>query len=84
MAAATPKRSWLAHLWHEWTVESWRPIAPAAAKPRPNEWSNDRLTAAWLGHATVLMNFFGITVLTDPALLALRSGIEPGSDWSRP
>lgn len=65
---------WLAHLWHEWTVESWGPSAPAPVKPRPNEWPNDHLTAAWLGHATVLLNFFGITILTDPVLLR-RIGI---------
>ena len=70
----TAARGWLAHLWHEWTVESWRAIAPAFAKPKPNEWSSDRLTAAWLGHSTVLINFFGITVLTDPVLLS-RIGI---------
>lgn len=70
----TAARGWIAHLWREWTVESWRPIAPAFARPRPNEWPNDRLTAAWLGHATVLLNFFGITVLTDPVLLG-RIGI---------
>jgi len=74
MATAKAKRGWLAHLWHEWTVESWRPITPAFAKPRPNEWLDDQLTAAWLGHATVLLNFFGITLLTDPALLS-RIGI---------
>jgi L-ascorbate metabolism protein UlaG (beta-lactamase superfamily) len=67
-------RRWLAHLWHEWTVESWRPIAPAFAKPQPGKWPDDRLTAAWLGHATVLLNFFGVTVLTDPVLLP-RIGI---------
>ncbi|HEY2713249.1 MAG TPA: MBL fold metallo-hydrolase [Chthoniobacterales bacterium] len=66
--------SWIAHLWHEWTVESWRPIAPAVAKPKPDEWPNDRLSASWLGHATVLMNFFGVMVLTDPVLLS-RIGI---------
>ena len=55
-------------------MESWRPIAPAFAKPRPEAWTNDRLTAAWLGHSTVLINFFGITVLTDPVLLS-RIGI---------
>ena len=70
----TVARRWFAHLWHEWTVESWVPIAPAPVKPRPNEWPNDRLTAAWLGHATVLLNFFGITILTDPVLLR-RIGI---------
>ena len=74
MATAKAKRGWLAHLWHEWTVESWRPITSAFAKPRPNEWLDDQLTAAWLGHATVLLNFFGITLLTDPALLS-RIGI---------
>ena len=26
-------RRWLGHLFREWTVESWRPIAPAHAKP---------------------------------------------------
>jgi len=55
-------------------VASWRPIAPAFAKPQPNEWPNDRFTAAWVGHSTVLLNFFGITVLTDPVLLS-RIGI---------
>lgn len=55
-------------------MESGRKIAPAPVKPRPHEWPNDRLTAAWLGHATVLLNFFGVTVLTDPVLLS-RIGI---------
>ena len=26
------------------------------------------MTLAWLGHATVLLNFYGVTILTDPAL----------------
>jgi L-ascorbate metabolism protein UlaG (beta-lactamase superfamily) len=33
------------------------------------------LTAAWLGHSTVLLNFFGITILTDPVLFP-RIGIR--------
>jgi len=57
-------RRWDAYLWHEWTVESRRPIAPAFARPNPAEWSDNRVTAAWLGHATVLINFFGIKILT--------------------
>jgi L-ascorbate metabolism protein UlaG (beta-lactamase superfamily) len=72
--AVSTTRRWLAHLWQEWTVESWRPIAPACAKPQPERWPPDRLTAAWLGHSTVLLNFFGVTVLTDPVLLS-RIGI---------
>jgi len=69
------RRNWLAHLWREWTVESRRPIAPAFAKPQPQEWSNDDMTAAWLGHSTVLINFFGFWMMTDPVLFG-RIGIR--------
>jgi len=69
---------WLGHLWREWTVESWRPIAPAFAKPEPLKWNDARVTVAWIGHATVLINFFGIKILTDPVLFP-RIGIRlPG------
>jgi len=65
-------------LFREWTIESWRPIAPAVAKPEPSKWRNTELTLAWLGHSTVLMNFFGVTILTDPVLFS-RVGIRlPG------
>jgi len=71
-------RRWLGHLFHEWTIESWRPIAPAFAKPDPVKWSDAQVTLAWLGHATVLINFFGVKILTDPALFP-RIGIRlPG------
>ena len=71
-------RRWLGHLFREWTVESGRPIAPAFAKPEPLKWSDAKVTAAWIGHATVLLNFFGITILTDPVLFP-RIGIRlPG------
>lgn len=78
MSEKTARRNWIAHLWREWTIESRRPIAPAFAKPNPAEWNDARVTAAWLGHATVLINFFGIKILTDPALFS-RIGIRfPG------
>jgi len=71
-------RRWLGHLFREWTTESWRPIAPAFAKPRPTTWSDAQVTFAWIGHATVLINFFGIKILTDPVLFP-RIGIRlPG------
>ena len=71
-------RRWLVHLWREWTTESWRPIAPTFAKPEPSKWNGARLTVAWIGHATVLINFFGIKILTDPVLFP-RIGIRlPG------
>jgi L-ascorbate metabolism protein UlaG (beta-lactamase superfamily) len=71
-------RRWLGHLWREWAVESWRPIAPAFAKPEPAKWNDAQVTIAWIGHATVLINFFGIQILTDPVLFS-RIGIRlPG------
>jgi len=71
-------RRWLGHLFREWTIESWRPIAPAFAKPKPATWSDAQVTLAWLGHATVLINFFGVKILTDPVLFS-RIGIRlPG------
>src|SRR6266571_6884789 len=71
-------RHWVGHLFREWTIESWRPITPASAKPEPSQWSDTRVTLAWIGHSTVLINFFGITILTDPVLYP-RIGIRlPG------
>ena len=71
-------RRWLRHLFREWTIESWRPVAPAFAKPTPATWSDAQVTLAWLGHATMVINFFGIKILTDPALFP-RIGIRlPG------
>ena len=71
-------RRWLGHLWREWTVESWRPIAPTFAKPEPAKWNDAQVTIAWIGHATVLIDFFGIRILTDPVLFS-RIGIRlPG------
>ncbi len=71
-------RRWLGHLWREWTIESWRPVVPACAKPEPLKWNDAEVTAAWIGHATVLINFFGIKILTDPVLFP-RVGIRlPG------
>jgi L-ascorbate metabolism protein UlaG (beta-lactamase superfamily) len=55
------------------------PIPPAPHKPVPASWSDDRLTVAWLGHATVLINFYGTWLLTDPVLRS-HVGIQlPGA-----
>ncbi|PYK18960.1 MAG: hypothetical protein DME56_11720, partial [Verrucomicrobia bacterium] len=69
---------WIVHLWREWTTETWRPISPASAKPGPSKWSDAQVTLAWIGHSTVLINFFGVIILTDPVLFP-RIGIRlPG------
>jgi len=52
-------------------------VAPAPHRPDPSTWRDDRLTVAWLGHATVLLNVFGTTVLTDP-VLERRIGLGRG------
>jgi L-ascorbate metabolism protein UlaG (beta-lactamase superfamily) len=52
-------------------------IAPAPQHPDPSSWPDGRLTLAWLGHATVLFNFHGSWLLTDPAL-ERRIGIGRG------
>src|SRR5256885_3495125 len=53
------------------------PMTPAPHKPAPASWSDEQLTVAWLGHATVLINFYGTWLLTDPALCA-RIGVQVG------
>jgi L-ascorbate metabolism protein UlaG (beta-lactamase superfamily) len=52
-------------------------IPAAPLRPEPGSWPHDRLTAAWLGHATVLLNFHGTWILTDP-VLEPRVGIGRG------
>jgi L-ascorbate metabolism protein UlaG (beta-lactamase superfamily) len=52
-------------------------ITPAPQRPQPQTWSDDRLTVAWLGHATLLLNFHGSWLLADPAL-ERRIGIGRG------
>ena len=58
-------------------AEARRKIEPAPAKPQPSTWSDNKVTLAWLGHSTVLLNFYGIRILTDPAL-GRRVGISLG------
>jgi len=52
-------------------------VLAAARTPDPAAWPDNSITLAWLGHATVLINFFGVRVLTDPALFR-RIGIDLG------
>ena len=53
------------------------PLLAAPHRPEPATWDDERLTVAWLGHATVLINFYGTWLLTDPALRP-RVGVRVG------
>ncbi len=55
--------------------DSQRAVLPAPHRPRPLDWRDDAVTAAWLGHATVLINFLGVNILTDPVFFD-RCGIR--------
>jgi len=46
--------------------------------PKPKTWSNDKITITWIGHATVLINFYGKIILTDPLLVNRLSPIYIG------
>jgi L-ascorbate metabolism protein UlaG (beta-lactamase superfamily) len=43
-----------------------RSVAPAPLRPRPATWPTNGITVCWLGHSTVLINFYGVRILTDP------------------
>lgn len=45
-----------------------KPPGKPSAKPNPDNWQDDEINIAWLGHATVLINFFGYKIITDPVL----------------
>lgn len=44
-------------------------------KPNPAFWKDDEINIAWIGHSTILMNFYGKIILTDPVLFE-RIGIN--------
>jgi L-ascorbate metabolism protein UlaG (beta-lactamase superfamily) len=50
-------------------------VLPAASTPTPASWDDHAITLSWLGHATVLINFYGVRVLTDPSLFS-RIGVD--------
>jgi len=69
--------SWGARFIRQRFEEIGRDIPAAPHKPTPAAWADNAVTLAWLGHATVLINFFGLRILTDPALYP-RIGVDLG------
>ena len=64
-------------LWNEMARETMRPVGPPPERPRPEAWAATGLSAAWLGHSTVLLNIDGFTILTDP-IFSDRAGVSLG------
>jgi L-ascorbate metabolism protein UlaG (beta-lactamase superfamily) len=58
-------------------ADAGRRIVPAPVRPDPDAWSDNQITICWLGHATTLINFYGIRILTDP-VSSSRAGISYG------
>jgi len=54
-----------------------RPPAPPPTKPQPSTWPTTDLTIAYIGHASVLIDFRGTRILTDPAFFE-RIGVHIG------
>jgi L-ascorbate metabolism protein UlaG (beta-lactamase superfamily) len=48
---------------------------PIASAPNPTSWPDGALTVAYLGHATLLMNYFGVRVISDPSFFG-RVGLS--------
>ena len=69
--------SWSARFLRERFDEIGRDLPTAPHKPTPGTWADNAITMAWLGHATVLINFYGLRILTDPVLFS-RIGVDLG------
>ena len=69
--------SWSARFLRERFDEVGRDLPTAPHKPTPATWSDNAITLSWLGHATVLINFYGLRIITDPALFT-RIGVDVG------
>jgi len=69
--------SWSARFLRGRMAEFGTDVPPAPHTPAPDTWTDNAVTLAWLGHATVLVNFYGLRVLTDPVLFT-RIGVDLG------
>src|SRR3989339_1785339 len=43
-------------------------LSSADFKPTPELWKENEVNIAWIGHSTMLINFYGTIILTDPVL----------------
>src|SRR6185369_9287797 len=66
-----------ARLFRQLAADARRNILPAPVKPDPEKWSDRDISLCWLGHSTVLINFYGVRILTDP-VFGNRIGVSLG------
>jgi L-ascorbate metabolism protein UlaG (beta-lactamase superfamily) len=76
-AWATMSSSWSARFLRDRFAEWGREVPAAPHRPTPSSWDDNAITVAWLGHATVLINFYGLRIITDPVLFN-RIGVDLG------
>jgi len=53
------------------------PVRTPPFRPEPSSWDGGTITACWIGHSTVLINFFGMHIVTDP-VFSERIGLNVG------
>ena len=73
----TYSNQYVPRMMREIVADSGRAILRPRHVPTPASWNPNAVTAAWLGHSTVLLNFYGLTILTDPVLF-MRVGADLG------
>jgi L-ascorbate metabolism protein UlaG (beta-lactamase superfamily) len=63
--------------WKRVSEDRKRAILLSPERPRPSQWTDTGIHAAWIGHSTVLLKIDGTTILTDP-VFGDRAGIDLG------
>ena len=76
-AWAGVSQSWGARFIRGRFEEFGREVPAAPHRPSPATWNDNGITLAWLGHASVLINFYGVRILTDPTFFR-RIGVDLG------
>ena len=66
LIALYPFQGWITWFVHQRRRERRFAVTSPPQRPTPNEWRDDRVTIAWLGHATLLINLHGKFIHTDP------------------
>src|SRR5579859_2913485 len=61
-----PFWGWVSYVVRQRKREGKLATAHPRHRPTPQQWREDQTTIAWLGHATLLINLHGKTILTDP------------------